>query len=76
MARRLREWAAGEDESLGGGFVLQFRRPENRGVDLETGVPQTTGNLFQAVPVAGERQVCALRICSVYRSTLRLKTKK
>ena len=55
---------------------MQFRCPEHSGVDLETCVLQTTGNLVHAVPVAGERQVCALRICSVYRLTLRLKSKE
>ena len=71
----LRGWATGDNESLGGGLVLKFRCPEYRGIDLETCVLQTTGNLLHAVPVAGERQVCALRICAVYRVTLRLKGK-
>ena len=47
-----------------------------RGVDLETCVLQTTGNLLHAVPVAGERQVCALRVCAVYGLILRLKSKE
>jgi hypothetical protein len=56
--------------------VFQFGCPENRGVDLETDVHQTNGNLLHAVPVAGERKVCAVRICAMYRLTLRLKSKE
>ena len=57
--------AAGDDESLEGGFGIQFGRPENRGVGLEAGVHQVRGNLLHAVPVAGERQLCIVSICAV-----------
>ncbi len=73
---RLRECLTGDNESLRGGFIFQFRCPKNRGIDLETCVLQRTGNFLHAVPIAGERQVCAVRICSVDRLTLRLKRKQ
>ena len=56
--------------------MLQFRCPENRGVNPETCVIQIAGNLLHTVPVADEWQVCTVRISSVYRLTLRLKRKE
>ncbi len=56
--------------------MLQFGCPENRGVDLETSVLQTTDNILHTVSVAGERQVGAESIFSAYWLTLRLKRKE
>ena len=65
--------AGGDYESLRGGFVLQLGCPENRGGDRETRVLQAVGNQFHAVSIAGERQVGAEGIFSVYWSTFCLK---
>jgi len=77
MTRQLYPWAACDNEPLRGGFVLQLRCPENRGVDPETGFRKTTGNPLNTVSVAGQRQVCDLSLCSVDRlTTASLKSKE